>query len=91
MPEEVETFALQAETSQLMSLINTFYSNKEIFLWEWISNASDDLDKIHYESLTDLSKLDSGKELKIDIILNPQECTLTLPSWRLYRRVQTSP
>jgi molecular chaperone HtpG len=74
-----ETHQFQAETARLLELmIHSLYTNKEIFLRELISNASDALDKVHFESLTDANLLAGDTELEIRLEVVPEARTLTI-------------
>lgn len=76
---EPETFTFQAETRELLGLmIHSLYTHKEIFLRELISNASDALDRLRFEALTDASLLAAGEELAIRLDPDPQARTLTV-------------
>jgi molecular chaperone HtpG len=74
-----ETLGFQAEVKQLMQLmIHSLYSNKEIFLRELVSNASDACDKLRFEALTDKSLLDGDSELKIKVSIDAEARTVTI-------------
>ena len=74
-----EQFTFQAETQQLLDiLIHSLYTEKEIFLRELISNASDALNRVQFEMLTNDNVLDADAELKIHITMDEEAQTLTI-------------
>ncbi len=74
-----EQFQFQAEVNQVLGLvINSLYSNKEIFLRELISNASDAIDKLKYRALTQHDLVTEGAPLEIRILPDAEAGTLTL-------------
>ena len=77
--EKTENFNFDADITQLMNLIvNAFYSKNEIFLRELLSNSSDALEKLRYESLTDKSVLDSNEDLKIRLWVDKENKSLII-------------
>lgn len=76
---QAETLSFATETRQLLKLmIHSLYSNREIFLRELVSNASDALDKLRFEGYSDAALLDGGGELGIEIECDPAAHTVTV-------------
>ncbi|MCG7991054.1 MAG: molecular chaperone HtpG [Candidatus Thiodiazotropha lotti] len=74
-----ETLDFQAEVSQVLNLvIRSLYSNKEIFLRELISNASDAAEKLRFEALTDEALFEEDPELKVRVTYDKEAGTLTI-------------
>lgn len=77
--ENIEHLNFQAEAKQLLKLmIHSLYSNKEIFLRELISNASDAADKLRFEGLSDAALYESDPDLKIRIAYDKEARTITI-------------
>ncbi len=76
---ESTTFDFKAEVKQLLHLmVHSLYSNKEIFLRELISNASDANDRLRFESLSNPKLLETEPELAVDVRLDPEAGVLTV-------------
>ncbi|MDH5545968.1 MAG: molecular chaperone HtpG [Gammaproteobacteria bacterium] len=79
METNKETLQFETEVNQLLQLmIHSLYSNKEIFLRELISNASDACDKLRFEALGDDALFESDSELRIDVSFDKEANTVTI-------------
>ena len=79
METKIETHQFKTEVQQLLNLIiNSLYSNKDIFLRELISNASDAIDKLRFKSQTEPEILGDDTEFKIQLASDPEKRTLTV-------------
>jgi len=77
--EEKKIYSFQSEVKQLLHLmIHSLYSNKEIFLRELISNASDAIDKLRFQSISNPDLYENDKNVKIQIFVNKSRRTLTI-------------
>jgi molecular chaperone HtpG len=74
-----QTLSFQAEVAQLLNLVtHSLYSNKEIFLREFISNASDACDKLRFEAINDSGLYETDPELKVKVTFDKDAKTLTI-------------
>ena len=74
-----ETLGFQAEVKQLLHLmIHSLYSNKEIFLRELVSNASDACDKLRFEAIDNPALLEGDPEMRIRVEFDKEQRTITL-------------
>src|SRR4030095_11530798 len=74
-----QTHSFQAEVKQILHLVtHSLYSNKEIFLRELISNASDACDKLRFEALDDPALYEDAPNLEVRVVYDPAAKTLTI-------------
>jgi len=79
MVQQAEKHTFQAEVNEVLSIVvNSLYSNREVFLRELISNASDAQDKLEFKSLTDHELKKNAGEPRIELIPDPEAKTLTV-------------
>ena len=76
--ESTSTHRFEAEVTQVLGLvINSLYSNKEIFLRELVSNAADALDKLRFRAIAEPGLLPEGHRARVRLIPNERDSTLT--------------